>query len=58
MKKALAAGPDGFADALDANALGLTENELADALNPSTYTGSAEEMVDLALAEYDRREGT
>ena len=58
MKEALAAGSEGFADALDAEALGLTDIELADALDPAAYTGAAEELVDLALAEYERREGT
>jgi 3-carboxy-cis,cis-muconate cycloisomerase len=55
MKNALAAGPDGFADELDAEALGLSEAELAEALDPATYLGAAEDQVDLALAEYERR---
>jgi 3-carboxy-cis,cis-muconate cycloisomerase len=55
MKNALAAGPEGFADELDAEALGLSEAELAEALDPATYVGAAEDQVDLALTEYERR---
>lgn len=55
MKNALAVGADGFADELDAGALGLSETELANALDPATYVGAAEDQVDLALAEYERR---
>ena len=55
MKNALAAGQDGFADELDAGALGLSEAERAAALDPATYIGAAEGQVDRALAEYERR---
>jgi len=42
-----------LADALDGVATGLTEAELRETLDPTTYLGSAGALVDRALARYD-----
>jgi 3-carboxy-cis,cis-muconate cycloisomerase len=41
-----------LADALDGVETGLTDAELRDALDPTTYLGSAGALVDRALARY------
>jgi 3-carboxy-cis,cis-muconate cycloisomerase len=42
-----------LADALDGVETGLTDAELRDALDPTTYLGSAGALVDRALARYE-----